>query len=94
MKRKKSPHRSRRAPSTREFNAILEAKALGLWANNVKGCLRFLTELKGLKKEDELGWSKGNRDYYLKRVHHLLDNVPKGAGAVAREARALLTKLE
>lgn len=94
MKRKKSPHRTRTSPSKREFNAILEAKALGLWAKSLKGCLEFLTRLKELPDMEDGGWGAGNKAYYLKRVRKLLDNTPKGASTVAREARKLLAKLE
>ena len=93
MKNRK-PHRSRTSPSIREFNVIMEAKALKRWSADLAGCLKFLTELDAVKASDGSEWAKGNRDYYLKRVHGLLHNVPKGAGVVAREARKLLTKLE
>ena len=83
-----------RTPKRKCLTTTLELKALATWANTLKGCLRFLTQLKKVKGGEGAQWAAGNRRYYLKRTHQLLDNVPKGAEVVASKARKLLAELE
>ncbi len=94
MTKKKRKYIRKRRPTLKSLSPTLELKALASWANTLKGCLHFLTELSKLKPGPGEGWARGNRTYYLKLTHQLLDNVPKGAEAAASEARKMLDSLE
>lgn len=94
MKRKRKARPFNPPKISRELEVILETKALRMWVSSLDGCLKFLLQLNSLKKGKQEAWVLGNREYQLKRIHKLLDNVPEGASKVATKARSLIEQLE